>query len=155
DCGALLARKARQRLVEEQQSGPLRERHRDFHSPLLAVGDFPDRSRRALLEADHAEYAASLVAHVGLGGQRPERIPARLRQSEERKYDVVLERILGKEGDDLVGPRQTPMRTLVNLKTRDVFAEQSDRSSVGFQIAGDKVEQRRLPGAVGTDDQTA
>src|SRR5262252_1925840 len=47
------------------------------------------------------------------------------------------------------------MRTLVWRQTRNILAEQMDRSGISAQIAGDQVEERRLARAVGTDEQAA
>src|SRR5215470_2251776 len=38
---------------------------------------------------------------------------------------------------------------------RDVGVEQADGASVGRHLARDQVEERRLPGAVGADDESA
>jgi len=38
---------------------------------------------------------------------------------------------------------------------RDVLIEQGDRAAVGRELARDQIEQRGLPGAVGTDDEPA
>src|SRR3569832_1407428 len=65
----------------------------------------------------------------------------------------MLERVARKQGNDLVGARQTAMRALIRRKRRDVFAEQSDLTGVRPHVAADLVEQRGLPGAVGADDQ--
>src|ERR1700704_143450 len=45
------------------------------------------------------------------------------------------------------------MRALPARGPRDVAAEQPDRSAVGRKLAGDEIEQRRLAGAIWTDDQ--
>src|SRR5947209_9243583 len=45
------------------------------------------------------------------------------------------------------------MRALVGGEPRYVCAEQLDVSGIGFEVAGDLVEQRGLAGAVRTDDQ--
>jgi hypothetical protein len=37
----------------------------------------------------------------------------------------------------------------------DVAIEERDRAGVGRELAGDQVEERGLPGAVGADDEPA
>src|SRR5215469_13344032 len=47
------------------------------------------------------------------------------------------------------------MRTTAAGQAGDVAAEKRDRATVRPELAGDEIEERRLAGAVGPDDQTA
>src|SRR5438876_3537713 len=76
---ALLERESGKRLIEQQQLGFLRERHRDLDASLFSVGHFADRSRGALIEADQSEHPARLFDETGFKGKRVERVPAHAR----------------------------------------------------------------------------
>src|SRR2546422_9851635 len=54
-----------------------------------------------------------------------------------------------------VGPRHAEMRAPMTRHAGDVAIEQTDRPAVGRKLPGNEVEQGRLAGAVGTDDQPA
>src|ERR1700677_4289340 len=58
----------------------------------------------------------------------------------------------GKERRNLVGPTQPAADPLIGRKERHVFAEEANRSRGRGKVAGDAVEQRRLAGAVRTED---
>ena len=153
DAYALLARKSGQRFVEQQQPRILRKSHRDLDSPFLAIGNLADVAPGEMFEPDAAQHAPGLAIQVGVVGERPERIPATPRQAELRQRDVVLERVVGKQRDDLVGAGQAAVRPAMRPQPRDFLAEKPDRAGVGRQVAGDQVEKRRLAGAVRSDDQ--
>src|SRR6266576_1618175 len=120
---ALLERKSGKRLVEQQQLRLLRERHGDLDAALFAISDFADCSRGASLETDQCKHAARLFAQTGLKSERLESIPTRARHSEQRQHDIVFERVVRKERDDLIRSCDTAMRALVAFEMRDFFAE--------------------------------
>src|SRR6266545_2792942 len=151
--GALLARQPRERLVEEQHPGLLRQRHRDFEPALLPVGNSPDRTLREMLQTHPFQDAPRLLVQSGIAGERPEDVPARLRQSEQGQHQVVLERVLGKKRDDLVGAGEPPVGALVRFQARHLVAEQADRPGVALEVAHDQIEQRRLSRPVRADDE--
>src|SRR5262249_34368860 len=57
--------------------------------------------------------------------------------------------------DDLVGPGHPEVEAPPAGHARDVAAEQRDGAAIRRELAGDEVEQRRLAGAVGADDEPA
>src|SRR5271156_6653123 len=67
----------------------------------------------------------------------------------------MFERVAGKQGDDLIGARQSEMRALVGRQMGNVGSKQPDRTGICPQVAADLVEQRGLAGAVRADDQAA
>jgi hypothetical protein len=81
-------------------------------------------------------------------GQWPPHLPARRPQAEQAERDIVLERVVGEQRNDLVGSRQPEMRAPVGRKKGDVGAEQPDRAGIGPQVAADLIEQRGLAGGV-------
>src|SRR5262245_44055209 len=149
DRDALLAREAGERLVQQQQARPLCERHGHLHAAALAVGHLGDGARRQALEADQLENPARLFVEMAVTRQRPERVPTVAREPEQRQDDVVLQRVLSEERDDLVGPRHAAVRPLMRLEPRDVLSEEMDGARVAPQVPGEQVEERGLAGAVG------
>ena len=65
----------------------------------------------------------------------------------------MLERVRGKERDDLIGAREPPVRAAVRCEARDVLAKEPNGAGVALQIAGNEIEQGCLAGAVWPDDQ--
>jgi hypothetical protein len=108
-----------------------------------------------VLEPDALEDAPCLLAEAAETGERPERVPPHRREPEQRQHDVVLERVLPEQRDDLVGAGHPEVRALVRQQARRLLPEHPDRAGVGGEIAGDLVEERRLAGAVPPDDQAA
>src|SRR6185369_1451415 len=99
--------------------------------------------------------AARLGAKIGMARERPESVPARARKPQEREHDVVLERVAREQRDDLVGPRQTALRALMRLQTRNFGTEQADRATIAREIAGNQIKKRGLARAIRTDDKPA
>ena len=106
-----------------------------------------------MIEADAREHRARLVVKMAVTGERPEHVPARAIEAEQRKCDVVFERGAGKQRNDLVGAREPAVRALVRTQPLHLFAEQADGAGVALQVAGNQVEQRRFTGAVRPDDE--
>src|SRR5262245_1032904 len=150
---ALVDREARERLVEQQDLGVLRQRHGDLHPPLLAVGGLRQRPIGDVLEADAPTRVTPARDESGLMVEAAERVPAQRRQAEQSERDVPQDGVLWKQRDDLIGARHPEMRPAMARHAGDVAAEQQDRSAVGGELAGDQVEQRGLAGAVRADDQ--
>ena len=124
---ALLAREAGERLVEQQHARLLRERHRDLDAPLLAVGHLGDRPlRRCARGRRAARTRARLVVEL-LRAARRTRSSARCDSPSSDERDVVLERVLREERDDLVGAREAAMRAPVRRQPADFLAEEADR----------------------------
>ena len=152
----LALREAGQRLVEQQHLGLLRQRHREFEPPPLAVGGLGDDALGAVAKPDLRQRLARLRRR---GARWPvstvQRIPAQLVEAEQREHDVVDERLAREQRQDLVGAGEAEMHALLRRHADQFLAEQLDRAAVGGEIAGDQVEQRGLAGAVRPDDQAA
>ena len=52
----------------------------------------------------------------------------------------------------LKGPHKTKVGDLVKLEPLDVFSLKQYASGIGFNTAGNKIDQGGFPGPVGTDD---
>src|SRR5579863_2201168 len=106
-------------------------------------------------KSDPIEGTAGLSDEIAVERQRPPHLPARGKQAKQSERYVVLERIAGKQCDDLVGARKPQMRATVGRKRGNVGAEQPDLSGIRPHVAVDLVEERGLAGAVRPDDQAA
>ncbi len=63
------------------------------------------------------------------------------------------ERVAREEGDDLKSPGEAEMGARAARQAGELAPEQHDRAPIGRKFAGDEVEERRLAGAVGADDE--
>src|SRR2546425_10216838 len=155
DVAPFLDREPGEGLVEPQDPGILGERHGDLDAAALAVRGLRDGAIGEMVEPDAREHLA------GPGDQRrpplepDERIPAQRRQAEQGQRDVSQQRLAREERDDLVGAADAEVRAPATRDPRDVTVEESDRAAVRPKLPGDEVEERRLAGPVGADDQTA
>ncbi len=76
-----------------------------------------------------------------------------LEQAHQRNDDVVNQRVLWKQRDDLVGAGHPEMGALVRGLAGDVLAEDPDFAARCRKIAGDQIEQGRLAGTVGSSSR--
>ena len=75
--------------------------------------------------------------------------------AQRREVEVVLDREVEEKPRLLVCPREPDPRSGARRRCRHIVAEQFDRTRRDVVIAGDQVEQRRLAGAVRTQDRPA
>src|SRR6185503_7341667 len=106
-----------------------------------------------MAETDLGETLPRFLLQRVLLGEARAWIPAQPRQAEQRQQQIVQQRVLGKERDDLIGSREAEMRAPPGGHARDVVVEQRDAAAVWRDLAGDEAEERRLAGAVGPDNQ--
>jgi len=89
---------------------------------------------------------------------RGERFPPGFRAAfafEHRKRDGLERSEPRKQRVDLEGARQAALHAGVGPERGDVLLAEHDLARVGPQHAGDQVDERRLPGAVGADERVA
>ena len=144
------------RLVEEQEPRPRGQRDRELQQPLLAPRQLDRTAPPAPGEADEGEDRVGVAREPRLLGPDPatpaEDAGERRRAPEVKAGEHVvegrelreharpLERADDSAGGDLAGTEPTERRVAV----ADLAAERTD-------VAGDRVERRRLPGPVGPD----
>src|SRR5258708_16023894 len=148
---ALLARQAGERLVEQQHARLLRERHGDLDAALFTVCHLRYGPPRYAFQPDAGQHLARFL--VKMGRKAAEGVPPCARKPEKRKRDVVLERVLREERDDLVGAREAAVHAVVGREPADLFAEQLDGARTPRQVAGEALEERGLASAVRADDE--
>ena len=101
--GAFGIGQAGERLVEQQHLWLLRQRHRELDAALFAIGDVGHRMVCKMQQADAVQRASRLGRKLVVSGQRPPHLPARPPQTEQSEADIVLQRIVGEQRNDLVG----------------------------------------------------
>src|SRR6516164_1122294 len=152
---SLVDRKADEGFVQQNKLRILCERHCDFDAAPLSIGGLRQRPFCDIFEADALERGARLCGQMTLPMKRDQRIPAQRRQTEQRKSDIMLDRIVREQCNDLVGPRHSQMRAFAARQLRNIALKQTHRTGVRRKLAGDQIEQRSLACAVRADDQTA
>src|SRR6267143_2092864 len=127
------------RLVEQDQRGIGHEHAYELDELLLAVGEVARVLSGQLAEPHELQQLAA---------------PAlRLRVRAARDDEQVLQRRqLREDADDLEGPADAAAGDLPGLEAVDALAAEAHAAGVEALDAGDAVEQRRLAGAVGTDE---
>jgi len=76
-------------------------------------------------------------------------VPSIPRQTEQRESDVVLQRVLGKQGDDLVGARQAEMYAAMGRLPGDFLIEKKNPSGITAQIPVTRLNSVVLPAPFG------
>src|SRR5262245_5024362 len=149
----LLHREPGERLVEKEHAGLLGQGHRDLDAAALPVGRLGQRALGEMLEADPAQGLARARDQLGLAVEANQRVPAESPAPEQRERDVPEQGLAAEQGDDLVRARDAEVCAPTARHARDVAVEERDRPAVGLELAGDQVEQRGLPRAIGPDDE--
>src|SRR3989441_2230802 len=148
----LLVGHAGDRLVHQQELRILRDHHTDLEPLLLAVRDgarLPLRLGRELHGLQGVSDTLALLGQVAL----PERGEDALRGPPERDLDVVPDREVHEDRRGLELPSDPQLGDLVLAERQEIGAlAEDDPAALGLDTPGDDVEQRRLAGAVGADD---
>src|SRR5437867_10759660 len=149
---------ARRRLVQQEQFRIVGQSSRNLQPPLRAVGKIAGVVVGLLPDADEIEQ---LVRPFG----DPRLLSLRLRRLEERIPElgmhawvlpdphVVQGGHVREQSDLLKGASDAQVGNLVRLEPGDVAALKTDYAGRRLVEAGNGVEERRLPGAVRTDQR--
>ena len=143
-------------LVEQQNRGRCGQRAHHFDAALMAVGQ---PARWEVGKAAHVESLQQVVRHRaypgGLGARRGQSENVgderALLQLVEADQQVVDDRYLLEQPDVLEGPGKAEPADPVGAQTTDVAAVERDRARRQGKHSGDQVHDRRLAGAVRTD----
>ena len=109
----------------------------------------------AVQERGLPQQRVRLVVDVAIRGQEAPHHELRLAQAVDREQHVVEHREPWKQMGDLERPCHSERGTPMAGPGGDVLPEQQHLPRRGREDPGDQVEQRRLAGAVGTDDRLA
>ena len=127
------------------------QRHGDLERALLAVGEGAGEAVPGRPEADGGEEGAGLLDQAGQARAGAPDVVAR-RQRLEREADVFQCAELGEDGGDLERFRDAELGVFVLREAGDVCAFEGDAAGGWRELAGERVEERALAGAVGADD---
>src|SRR5215475_4606801 len=89
------------------------------------------------------------LSHGCIGPARPDERKAPTRDTAASKEYAVADGEAPEELRDLVGAAQPAADALVRRKVGDVLAEEADAAGGRHEVAGDRVKQRCLAGAIG------
>ena len=123
------------------------ERQRDFKLPLLAVTQCRHQRVAHGLQM-HRVQDRFRLHHGAIVGARTRQREASARDAAAGEIDVFAHGQPRKQQRDLVSAPQPAADALVRREGGDVLAEEADRAGGRREVAGDAVEERRLPGAV-------
>ncbi len=124
---------------------------RQLESPLIAVREDAARLRRLRRQTDLLEQREGLVAIEPRRAGKDIVVAAVVR--EEGGLHVLEDREATEHARDLKGPPDPAAAHLVGRKPADLVARKIDDPGIVLDVTGDQVEQRRLAGAVWTDDR--
>ncbi len=82
-------------------------------------------------------------------------MPAMLSRSQITRVTASSGSQVGEEGVDLEGAGEAVLDAAIGREGGDVLFAEMDPAGIGFERAGDEVDQRGLAGAVGTDERVA
>ena len=143
---------AGRRLIEQQQPRELRERHRDFGGPLIAVRESANQPIGFGSEPHECQHFRGDVVgefRIGLVRQHLQGLSRRdLRCSQH----VFVDGQLGKDLGDLEGAPHAESDPQMRRNLRHVLAFEQDRPVSRGEIAADHIEEGGFAGSIGTDD---
>ncbi|HET9651302.1 MAG TPA: hypothetical protein VFP36_03895, partial [Usitatibacter sp.] len=110
------------------------------------------QEERALIR--HLELADALGVRARRRACAQQRELARI-EALHRESHVLLDRQRGKQVGDLIGAADAERGASVRTQARDVATAEAHRAFRDGHFTRDRVEERRLAGAVGADDRPA
>src|SRR5215510_7377296 len=145
------------RLVEQQEPRPRGERDCDLEQALLPVGEGAPELVRARAEADELQDAPGLRLEPALlagdRGQAEEDRERPLRRAQMKADQDVLEHATPAENARLLErAHKAELGDAVGFQAVQAGATEDDLAYSRREIAGDRIERRRLAGAVGADE---
>ncbi len=140
------------RLVEQQQTRRGGEHHRDFELALLAVRKVRGQHVGAVTEADFVQDRARRDLQRRVLARRTPEAKAVAGVRLHRQRDVVEHAELAVDAGDLERARKPLVRARGGAERGDVLPGEPDAPRIRAQVAGELCDQRRLAGAVRTDD---
>ena len=144
---------AGQRLIEQQQLGPGRQRQGDVELALRAVRQGASGPVENIVEADRPRQGERAVVQC-----RFRRAPAQAAEAGtglrlHGQQQIVEHRVLAEHAGDLEAARQAVPHAPVRRQGGQFDAVQRQAASVQRQQAGDQIDQRGLARAIRTDQR--
>src|ERR1051325_1941403 len=146
-----------ERLVQEQEARRGGEREPDLEAPLLAVGELGHRRVAPRAEVDELERLPDPLVESLDPAQAPQQVEAELaaQRRERRDGQVLAHRQAVEELVHLVALGEAELAHIGDAHAGDVAAPEHDLPRGRRHLAGEHPEERRLAGAVGSDDAAA
>ena len=148
----LLDREPLGRLVEQQQARLLRQGHRDFEEPLVAMRQQAGRLVGNPAEAEPFERAVGPASGLRQCRGAATELPAPGFARLGGKPGILARAHLREEGGQLKGAGDAALADPRHREPGHRFAGKPHAALCRLDHPGDQVEQRRFAGAVGADD---
>ena len=142
-------------LVEQQHARRERERERDFHQALAAVGQLGHRPARVGGQAHRLDQPHRLGSDVGAQARGPQRVAARPQALGDRDRDVLEHREAAEQLVDLERAHDAALDAPRLREPRHVLAAEHHPAARGRQRAREQVDEGGLARAVGADQRVA
>src|SRR5205823_518256 len=142
--------------VEAHDARRDREHRRELHDAARSRRQLDDETVGVAAETEEVDQLRGFSSPGALLGDRrgieEQRSPERRRAASlEREQHRLADGQLGKQRRGLEGAAQARTRAQVRWEARHVVAEELDLAPAG-DVAPDRVQERRLAGAVGADE---
>src|SRR4051794_4525081 len=153
DAVLVAARDAAGRLVEQDHLGDEREGARDVEQLLLALREQARLAVELAVEAEDGGDVADAAPERGVAPQRRQHAQALPLVRDDRDGDRFGDRERREDVDELERARHAAPREQHRADAGDVLALEADDACGRLQQPGEDVDERRLAGAVRTDDR--
>src|SRR5262245_51487938 len=141
------------RLVEQDDSRAQGEGGGDVEQLLVALGQVLRARVQLVGEAEQLGDLHGSVAHLAVPREGGEEASAAAEPRRDRRLQCLENGELGEDVDELEAPRHTEPGQPHGADAGDVAILEANGAGGRRQHAGEDVDQRRLAGAVGTDDR--
>src|SRR5262245_5040624 len=142
---------ARRRLVEQDDLGLQGEGRGHVEELLVALWQMTRRHVTPLGEAEQLGDFQRLRLHLAVAGQRSEEPPPASKAGHDRRLQRLEHREVGEDLDELKRARHAQARQAHRPDAGDLMLLEAHAARARPGHAGQDVDQRRLPGAVGAD----
>src|SRR5882724_924627 len=141
------------RLVEEDDLRSQGERGRHVEELLVPLRQLPRRHVTLVREAEQLGDLEGGLLHLAIPGERREQAGAAPEARHAGGLQGLEDREVGKDLDELEGSGHAEPRQAHRADAADLAALEAHAARARFRDAGEDVDQRRLAGAVGSDDR--
>ena len=142
------------RLVEQDAARGTCQRHADLELALLAVGELGDQLLADGIEMHRmGEVMGAAQRAVVLARAQETEAPAG--DAAGRQIEIVEDAEAPEQHRVLIGAPHAAADALIGGQMRHILAEEADASGGGREIAGNRIEERRLARAIGAQNAAA
>src|SRR6516225_10314557 len=153
DPAALARRNSGRRLVEQQNLGRQRERHRNLDQPLAAIRKHADRAQRLIFEPEPFEQRVSFLDCRSMMTGRAEQVAGDPLPLANRQGHVFENAQSAEQRCDLKGADETALDPYCLCQVGDVGTVEPDLPGIRPQRSRHQLYKGRFAGAVRTDQR--